>query len=461
MVKDSEFLTLVFQSILDEIDVGLHVVDDHGNTIVYNNKMMQIEDMEKHDVLNKNLMDVFMFSKQQDSTLVQALQEGKTIKNIKQSYFNNKGQEITTINHTYPIVQDGKIKGAVEIAKDVTKLERLIRENMNKKGSTTYTFDSILGTSPAIQDVIENAKRATRTSSSVLLAGETGTGKELFAQSIHNGSDRSGGPFISQNCAALPDSLVESILFGTKKGAFTGAVDQPGLFEQAHGGTLLLDEINSLNLSLQAKLLRALQERKIRRIGSTKDTPIDVRIIATMNEDPIDAIAGERMRKDLYYRLSVVTLIIPPLRERKEDILLLASEFIQKNNHLFQMNVEHISDDVKQFFLSYDWPGNIRELEHMIEGAMNFMTDEQTITASHLPYQYRMKIKPADIPEPETPRHQPAADLKEKMESFEKYVIENVLRKHGHNISKAAQELGISRQSLQYRLKKFSHSSNE
>lgn len=217
MVKDSEFLTLVFQSILDEIDVGLHVVDEHGNTIVYNNKMMQIEDMEKQDVLNKNLMDVFMFSKQQDSTLVQALQEGKTIKNVKQSYFNNKGQEITTINHTYPIVQDGNIKGAVEIAKDVTKLERLIRENMHKKGNATYTFDSILGTSPAIQDVIENAKRATRTSSSVLLAGETGTGKELFAQSIHNGSDRSSGPFISQNCAALPDSLVESILFGTKK----------------------------------------------------------------------------------------------------------------------------------------------------------------------------------------------------------------------------------------------------
>ncbi|PON00583.1 sigma-54-dependent Fis family transcriptional regulator [Bacillus halotolerans] len=456
MVKDSEFLTLVFQSILDEIDVGLHVVDEHGNTIVYNNKMMQIEDMEKQDVLNKNLMDVFMFSKQQDSTLVQALQEGKTIKNVKQSYFNNKGQEITTINHTYPIVQDGNIKGAVEIAKDVTKLERLIRENMHKKGNATYTFDSILGTSPAIQDVIENAKRATRTSSSILLAGETGTGKELFAQSIHNGSDRSSGPFISQNCAALPDSLVESILFGTKKGAFTGAVDQPGLFEQAHGGTLLLDEINSLNLSLQAKLLRALQERKIRRIGSTKDTPIDVRIIATMNEDPIDAIAGERMRKDLYYRLSVVTLIIPPLRERKEDILLLASEFIQKNNHLFQMAVEHISEDVKQFFLSYDWPGNIRELEHMIEGAMNFMTDEQTITANHLPYQYRMKIKPADISKTEPAGHQPAADLKEKMESFEKYVIENILRKHSHNISKTAQELGISRQSLQYRLKKFS-----
>ncbi|WP_139116773.1 sigma 54-interacting transcriptional regulator, partial [Paenibacillus polymyxa] len=171
----------------------------------------------------------------------------------------------------FPIVQNGEIKGAVEIAKDVTKLERLIRENMHRKEQNSYTFDSILGNSPVIREAIENAKRATRTSSSVLLAGETGTGKELFAQSIHNGSQRSGAPFISQNCAALPDSLVESILFGTKKGAFTGAIDQPGLFEQAQGGTLLLDEINSLNLSLQAKLLRALQEKKIRRIGSAQD----------------------------------------------------------------------------------------------------------------------------------------------------------------------------------------------
>ncbi len=451
----SEFYTLVLQSILEEIDVGLHVVDEKGSTVIYNKKMMQIEDMDERDVLHKNLTDVFMFSNQQDSTLVQALQEGKTIKNVKQSYFNNKGQEITTINHTFPIVQNGEIKGAVEIAKDVTKLERLIRENMHRKEQNSYTFDSILGNSPVIREVIENAKRATRTSSSVLLAGETGTGKELFAQSIHNGSQRSGAPFISQNCAALPDSLVESILFGTKKGAFTGAIDQPGLFEQAQGGTLLLDEINSLNLSLQAKLLRALQEKKIRRIGSAQDKPIDVRIIATMNEDPITAISEERLRKDLYYRLSVVTLIIPPLRERKEDILPLAEVFIQKNNHLFQMHVDSISDDVQRFFLEYDWPGNIRELEHMIEGAMNFMTDETTITAAYLPYQYRMKIKPADMETKAAASTQPGTDLKDKMENFEKYMIEKILRKHGNNISKTANELGISRQSLQYRLKKF------
>lgn len=206
---------------------------------------------------------------------------------------------------------------------------------------------------------------------------------------------------------------------------------------------------------MQAKLLRAIQEKKIRRIGSVQDTPIDVRIIATMNEDPIDAIAGERLRKDLYYRLSVVTLIIPPLRERKEDILLLASEFIQMNNHLFQMNVKDLSEEVKQFFLSYDWPGNIRELEHMIEGAMNFITDEEMITFAHLPYQYRMKIQPADKPSENTADPQPGADLKGKMESFEKYIIEKILRKHSYNISQTANELGVSRQSLQYRLKKF------
>lgn len=159
-------------------------------------------------------------------------------------------------------MENGNTKGAVEIAKDVTKLERLIRENMNKTENTKYTFDSLIGVSPAFKEVIEHAKRATRTSSSILIVGDTGTGKELFAQSIHNGSQRSTGPFISQNCAALPESLVEGLLFGTAKGAFTGAVDRPGLFEQADGGTLLLDEINSLDFSLQAKLLRAIQEKR-------------------------------------------------------------------------------------------------------------------------------------------------------------------------------------------------------
>ncbi len=306
-----DLMLAIYRHIMDEIDVGVHVVDANGKTIVYNKKMMQIEEMDGEDVLYRNLLDVFRFSKEEDSTLLQALKSGKVTKNAKQTYFNNKGQEITTVNNTHPIVEDGRIIGAVEIANDVTKLERLIRENMEHKGNTRYTFDSIIGESDAIRSVVDIAKRATRTTSSVLIVGETGSGKELFAQSIHNGSPRSSAPFISQNCAALPDTLVEGLLFGTKRGAFTGATERPGLFEQAEGGTLLLDEINALHPNLQAKLLRALQEKSVRRIGDTKDRPFDVRIIATMNEDPIEAINHNRLRKDLYYRLSVVTLFVP------------------------------------------------------------------------------------------------------------------------------------------------------
>jgi arginine utilization regulatory protein len=295
-----------------------------------------------------------------------------------------------------------------------------------------------------------------------LIVGDTGTGKELFAQSIHNGSGRLSAPFISQNCAALPDNLIESLLFGTKRGAFTGAVDTPGLFEQANGGTLLLDEINSLNLNLQAKLLRVLQEKTIRRIGDTKDTPVDVRVIANMNEDPIDAIANNRMRKDLYYRLGVVTIFVPPLKERKEDIPLLVQNFIEKYNELFQMNVKGLSEEVKQSFFEYDWLGNVRELEHIIEAAMNIMIDEEWIMYTHLPYQYRskMQMKERMIPLSTVDNFikenaEIAVPLKQQMELFEKSYIDHVLTKNNFNVSKSAQLLGLSRQSLQYRMKKL------
>jgi arginine utilization regulatory protein len=422
-----------------------------------------MESMDIRDVMHKNLLDVFMFKEDQTSTLVKALQEGQETTNVKQTYFNNKGREISTINNTIPILEDGKIQGAVEIAHDITKLERLIKGNMNHKGTPRFTFDSIIGNSPALKQVIDSAKRATRTSSYVLIVGETGTGKELFAQSIHNGSSRFSAPFISQNCAALPDNLIESLLFGTKRGAFTGAIDQPGLFEQANGGTLLLDEINSLNLNLQAKLLCVLQEKTIRRVGDTKDIPVDVRVIANTNEEPIYAIRNNHLREDLYYRLGVVTIFIPPLRERKEDIPLLVQSFIKKYNERFQMNVKGLSKEVIQSFNDYEWHGNVRELEHIIEAAMNIMMDEEeTIVYSHLPYQYRsrmhMKEKMDPISTVDTFIKEQAdmsAPLKDQMELFEKEYIQQVLRKNGYNISRTAAVLGLSRQSLQYRLKKL------
>ncbi len=215
-------MNALYQQLLDAVDVGIHVINKNGETIIYNKKMMEIESMGSEDVLEKNLLDVFKFRDSQSSTLVQALTTGKSTQNAKQTYFNYKGKEITTINNSFPIAENGEITGAVEIARDVTQLENVIKENVLNKRNTNFTFDKIIGNSEPMQTVIDEAKRATRTSSSVMIAGETGTGKELFAQSIHNGSARSSAPFISQNCAAIPDNLMESLLFGTKKGHLQG-----------------------------------------------------------------------------------------------------------------------------------------------------------------------------------------------------------------------------------------------
>jgi arginine utilization regulatory protein len=454
-------LLRIYEFLLDQLDEGVHVVDKTGKTIIYNRKMAEMESMSKADVMNKDVLDVFMFLEDEHSTLLQALHNGRATHNVKQTYFNVKGNEITTINHTIPIVVDGETIGAVEIARDITKMER-IQENILKRPNARFTFDSIIGESPAIKDVIEQAKRATRTNSSVLIVGETGTGKELIAQSIHNGSLRSAAPFVSQNCAALPETLIEGLLFGTTRGAFTGAVDRPGLIEQADGGTLLLDELNSLSIGLQAKLLRFIQEKTFRRLGDTKDRSVDVRIIATINEDPLDAISAGRLRKDLYYRLSVVTLFLPPLRERKEDIPRLVESFIHKYNQLFHMDVSGVSPEVMEKFLTYAWPGNVRELEHTIEGAMNMAGQDTTIEMSHLPLHMRRKF----IAQDETVENQEQAvdraddnskhkRLQHQIREYERAYIEKVLAKHNGNISAAARELGMSRQNLQYRLRKL------
>lgn len=450
-------MNMLYETLINELDIGIHIINEESKTIVYNRKMMEIESMDRLDVLYKSPLEVFAFEENKNSTLIEALKFGKTKKNIKQTYFNNKGQEITTINDTFPIIENGKIKGAIEISKEISNLKQTIRMGPSRKQSTKFTFDHIIGDSEAIQSIITEGKRVIRTSSSILLVGETGTGKELFAQSIHNESQRSTKPFISQNCAAIPDTLMESLLFGTNRGAFTGAIDKAGLFEEANGGTLLLDEINSLSPALQAKLLRAIQEKTIRRIGGTHEKEIDVRIIATINENPFEAIAHNRLREDLYYRLSVVTLCLPPLRERKEDILALVQHFIEKYNTQFGLNVTDVDVNVREFFYAYDWPGNVRELEHIIEGSMNLIEDETIITAFHMPTRFRERIKTEFNMQHALTNHNTDAPktLKHTIEKMEKNYINQILKENHGNISQAAKFLGLSRQNLQYRIKKL------
>ncbi|NJP38709.1 sigma-54 interaction domain-containing protein [Alkalicoccus luteus] len=442
----------VYKQLLDQLDAGIHIVDRDGKSLIYNEKMSRIEGMNKEEVLRKNIMDIFMFASEEDSRLLQALKYGKSFQSEKQTYFTFKGKEITTINDIFPIEVDGISAGAVEIAEDITKLERMARRKRND--SLRFTFERIVGESIPLQETVQRARQAARTNSSVLLYGETGTGKELFAQSIHAESPRASGPFIAQNCAALPESLMEGILFGSVKGAYTGAGGQAGLFEQAAGGTLLLDEINSLSTPMQAKLLRILQEKTVRRLGGTKDVPVDVRIIAVLNEDPLTAMQEGRLRPDLYYRLSVVSLAVPPLRERIRDIPVLSRYFISLFNEQFQLSVEGLAEETAYLFHAYEWPGNVRELEHIIEGAMNMMHDTGRIEPYHLPGHMRMRFS-KEKPRPAESDEHPQKSLKEHLEASERMYLEETLRRTNQNVTRAADMLGLSRQSLQYRLKKL------
>lgn len=457
----------VLEAIIENINAGIHVVDHKSKTIFYNKFMSELEGLDIKEVMGKSILEIFPFLTEETSTVLTVLKTKKPIYLKNQTYLNTYGKQINTINSTIPFKISPTKYGALEIAKDITKEKELLKKleilqqelasnDTNKKQQIKgYTFKCIIGEDDEFLDTISFAKAASKSSSTVLIYGETGTGKELFAQSIHNESDRQNKPFIAQNCAALPETLLEGILFGTTKGSFTGAINRPGLFEQANGGTLLLDEINSMGLPLQAKLLRVLQEGFIRRLGGLTDIPCDVRIIATTNEEPMKAIERNALRKDLYYRLNVINIRIPPLRNRKKDIPLLAEHFIKKYNIGLQKDVWDLSKEVKNSFLQYDWPGNVRELENIIESAMNMIDNEHILKPKH----FSTKIKDLIIKSDEIENIKFSLSeentLDNVLNNIEKELIINSLNENSFNVTKAAKKLGIKRQSLQHKIKKY------
>jgi arginine utilization regulatory protein len=471
-LQQMNIIRQLYDTILDYLEEGICVIDQQGTVLFYNKKMGEIDTLEPESVRNKRVVDIWNID-ENSSTLLTALKTGRTLSH-RETHFATNGKTVTTLYKTVPLYLGNKKVGALEIAKDITEQKQLketilqLQQRNGKNGSiasiatpskannTRFTFESIIFASRAMAKTVEQAKRAARSNSNILIFGETGTGKELFAQSIHNESPRKHKPFIAQNCAALPESLLEGLLFGTSVGSFTGAQDRAGLFEQANGGTLLLDEINSMSTNLQAKLLRALQERKIQRLGSSKIIEIDVRVIATVNEDPLEAIANGKLREDLYYRLGVVNLVIPPLRSRKEDIPILIEHFIKKHADALGVRVDGLEDDVYHFFLDYHWPGNVRQLEHTIEGALNLIFDERTISFEQLPPSFKCKMMQQPHPSSSAEIHlRSGPNLSEQMEKLERFMIEQSLKEAKGNITRASELLGISRQSLNYKLKKY------
>lgn len=458
-----------YEKILGELSQiikdGVHIVNAQGKSIVYNEAMAALEKTPREDVIGKPFRKVFSHIPIEESTLAKALYERVSTMDKRQTYLNKNGKEVTTINSTVPIFnEEGDVIAAVELSRDITDMEKMSNKILDMHRETIapkitkelnikkYHFSNLIGKNEAFKEVIETARMAAKSTASVFIYGETGTGKELVAQSIHFDSNRMDKPFLAQNCAAIPETLLEGMLFGTSKGGFTGAVDREGLFEQATGGTLLLDEVNAMPYELQGKLLRVLQEDYLRRVGGSRDIPIDVRIIATVNEEPKALIEKGLLRKDLFYRLNIINLNIPPLRERKEDIPALVDEFIVKHNEGMGKEVWMVSESGLEKIMAHDFPGNVRELENMIISAVSLAGKEHVLTDRHI------KINSINLSTNEK-RSFSALDREEGldwlMQSIETDLIKEAMLICSGNITKAAEKLRIKRQTLQHKLKKI------
>lgn len=445
---------------------GIHIIDDKGVTQYYNPAMTRIEGMAADDIIGKHILDVYTDWTAENSTLLTVLKMGKAIYRDKQQYLNKVGKAITTVNTTMPIIDGEKIIGAIEITQNVTEMhalstqviklrQQLLKPKTAKTTPKQYCFDMLIGNHPLFLQAIKVARRAALSTSSVLIYGETGTGKELFAQSIHYESERHELPFIAINCAALPETLLESILFGTVKGSFTGAENRPGLFEQAHLGTLFLDEINSMSQSLQSKILRVLQEGYLRRVGGLNDIAVDVRIIAATNVEPLPLIEQGELRKDLYYRINVLFIHIPSLAERPEDIKTLLDYFIGIYNKKLDKDVWMVSEELSRLLEQHSWKGNVRELQNFVESCLNMVQDDHVVKKEHLSAQWHEALFKDELPKLLLPRDIEGKYLNDQLSSLEMQLIKRQFYKQHGNISKTAKQLGISRQNLQYKLKKY------
>ena len=446
----------ILACLLENLEEGIQVVDSEGKTIYYNSAMGKVEGVEPGEVIGKKVSEYLEDVKDDDSTLMNVLKTGEKIVGLIQHYGNGYKKKVTTINTTVPVTLDNKVIAVIEIAKDMTQLKELTEnicklQNLDKKLYSHYTFNDIYGDNPTMKIAIDKAKKASMSSSSVLLYAETGSGKEVFSQSIHYGGVRKDKPFIPINCAAIPALLLEGMLFGTEKGGFTGAENKKGLFEQANHGTILLDEVNSLEPYLQSKLLRVLQEGYIRPIGGTKSIDIDVRIIATLNEEPAKLIESGKLRKDFYYRLCVLRINIPPLRDRIDDIPIFVVKLIEKYNKILYKNIRGIDEVMMKKLQQYNWPGNIRELTNVIESAINMADYNSILTENY--FDFRIANDNCTNVQDIITNNKGNFDLENYMSDIEKSIIEKMLKKNDFNVSKAARELSISRQNLQYKIK--------
>jgi len=436
--------------------------------IVYTNKGAKEKIFNGENVLNNSIFITFPQLTNENSNIIQVFKDKKPILGKITPYIDNEGRRRLAVSSDFPIIVNNDVEYVYEISKDITGLnnisKQLIVSKENKNNSVVglkederkgfYSLDSIKGISDNIKNVKDKTLIFSRSPSNVLIYGETGTGKEIIAQSIYtliNNCKKNDIPFIAQNCAAIPENLLESILFGTVKGSFTGAENKPGLFELASEGVLFLDEINSMPKSLQAKILRVLEEGKVRRVGGKDEINIEFKLISSINVRPEVLLNNNEMRKDLFYRLNILNINILPLRERKEDIPVLIDYFIKVYNQKLNKNVIGLDDDAMNYLLEYNWPGNARELKNTIESSIQ-ITNNNLISKDAInliPCATKRKDYNIDCD------YSGRIKLKEVIEKTEIRIIKSALENTNGNISKAARDLDLPNQTLNNKINKY------
>lgn len=455
MTNLKEIQTLL-QAIIQSSDEAITVVDEEGRGILINPAYSRMTGLTEEQVLGKPATaDI----SEGESMHMKVLETRRPVRGVRMKVGPGKKDVIVNVA---PIIVDGKLKGSVGIIHDVSEIQTLTTElhrarQIIRTLEAKYAFEDIIGGSEEIKLAIEQAKLGAKTPATVLLRGESGTGKELFAHAIHNASDRKYNKFIRVNCAAISETLLESELFGYEEGAFSGAKrgGKRGFFEEANKGSIFLDEIGELSANVQAKLLRVLQEKEIVRVGSTKSIPINVRVIAATNINIEKAMADGTFREDLYYRLNRYPISIPPLRNRKSDIPMLAEHLIRKLNQDYGRSIEGIEESALGMLVAHSWPGNVRELENVLGRAMIFMKYNETeITAQHLPELAQDDEKKSGVIaySLEGSGNQ---TLAESIEQLEEVLIREALNKHHFNRTKTALSLGISLRNLYYKIEKY------
>ncbi|MDK2886237.1 MAG: hypothetical protein PWP54_795 [Thermosipho sp. (in: thermotogales)] len=436
------------KAIIDSTYDAISVADEYGNVVLVNKAYTELTGFKPEEVIGKPAtVDIA----EGESIHMTIAKTKKPIYNARLKVGPSKKEVIV---NAQPLFIKGKFSGSVAVVHDVSRILALTREleemrRMIRQVKAQYTFEDIIGDSEKMVVAKEQAKKVAKTPATVLLRGESGTGKELFAHAIHNESKRSDGPFISVNCAAIPENILELELFGYTEGAFLGAKSEGkiGLIEEADGGTLFLDEIGKMPISIQAKILRFIETKEFLPLGSTKVKKVDVRIIAATNMNLEELVKKEKFLADLYFRLNVFPIYLPPLREIKEDIPKLVNYLSRKIAQQFGRKVDAVSPVAIKYLMSYDWPGNVRELENVIGRAIiNMNINETVLEKRHFPTLFLEKTT-------ESLRYE--GSLKSLIEDFERKIIENVLKENKGDRTKTAKKLGISLRTLYYKMQRY------